>query len=174
MSDPVTVAEVDRVASTSLGFAAYFSPQDDVPSVILAHARMAQKSLVMKMYGFTLEPLLEVFIAKKQAGIAVQLLLDHTQAEGHAEKPIVDKAIAAGLDVVIGTSCQRAILHNKYLIIDGAVVISGSFNFSVTAEKEGNCLYVFRWPDLAKRHLDDFTAARQWVLQHEPQYQPKR
>jgi phosphatidylserine/phosphatidylglycerophosphate/cardiolipin synthase-like enzyme len=168
----VPVEEGEAVPSSSFAVNVYFSPQDDCTAVILNQARIAQRSLWMKMYGFTLEPLLDILLAKKAAGLDVQLLLDHTQAEGHAERPVVERAVQGGLAPVIGTSCKRAILHNKYLVIDGLVVISGSFNFSVTAEKEGNCLYVFRWPDLAKAHMDDFQSAKTWVLANEPQYQP--
>lgn len=158
---------------TELGFAAYFSPDDDVQVTILTHARTASKSLDMSMYGFHLPPLRDLFIEKHGQGVAVRLLLDHSQEAGRAEKPDVDALVAAGIDVAIGTSPKHAILHSKYLVVDGLVVLTGSYNFSLSAAKQDNTLHVLRWPDLAAKYTAHFERARAWVRANEPTMQPK-
>ena len=49
------------------------------------------------------------------------------------------------------------IAHNKIIIIDKQIVITGSFNFSKAAE-EGNAenLLIIRNPELAAIYLDNF------------------
>ncbi len=52
---------------------------------------------------------------------------------------------------------EHAIAHNKVMVIDGRVVITGSFNFTKAAEeKNAENLLVVRDADLAARYADNW------------------
>ena len=61
--------------------------------------------------------------------------------------------------IPVRIDAQHAIAHNKIMVIDGATVITGSFNFTKNAE-ENNAenLLVIRSPDLAAKYTANWQA----------------
>lgn len=130
-------------------------------------------------YGFTLQPLFNEIKAADAAGVHVHLLLDHTQACGHAESPMVHD-LAASLvhgDLTICTSpVAGQIWHDKALVAtDPAGLASsvwwGSVNFSASGFDQGNIAELCASEDLARALVARFTTQRYWARAHEPQYQ---
>ena len=120
----------------------HFAPYDDPASVIVSLAHSAVRSIHIDIYGFTYVPLMDELIAAHARGVTVNIVADHTQAEGTAEKPQLQRLVDAGIAVLIGTSSRGAIDHSKYLVIDEAVVGFGSFNFSDSARAQDNTFSV--------------------------------
>lgn len=150
----------------------YFAPQDDIQSVILGAATAETAELCMGMYGFHLPALRDIFLANHQKGLAQLLLLDASQAAGKYEHADVVMLINAGIDIVIGTSPLHQILHSKYLLCKSqATVLTGSYNFSLTAAKQDNTLQVFQGQEVWQEFRNHFENARQWVIDNEPQKQ---
>jgi phosphatidylserine/phosphatidylglycerophosphate/cardiolipin synthase-like enzyme len=120
-------------------FKTLWSPDDNVWSEILATINGAQKSILMMIYAFTKPELCDAIIAKHNAGLTVQCVLDLSQSTGTAERVQVQRLKDAGIDVVIGTSpVAHQIMHEKALIVDGTLTMTGSFNFSDSAETQVN------------------------------------
>lgn len=142
----------------------------------LAFLGQAQKTIRIMIYGFTLAAVVDCLIAKRQDGVDVKLLLDHTQAMGHAEKPELERLVAAGFvdgrDFLIGTSPEHhAINHLKATWIDGQHVFHGSWNYSISASEQLNSIEVVTAPELAATFDQVWAFAWQWVQVHETQYQ---
>ena len=58
-------------------------------------------------------------------------------------------------------------MHHKVIVIDGSIVITGSFNFTVSADKENDDnVLVIHNADLAKLYLQEFD--RVWGLATDP------
>ena len=74
----------------------------------------------------------------------------------------------AGIPIWI--DARHAIAHNKIMIIDGATILTGSFNFTKNAE-ENNAenLLVIRSPELATKYAANWNAH----LEHSEQYEAK-
>lgn len=145
-----------------------FSPNDDVQAEILAEVSTASKSIYVMIYGFTLAPLVDILIAKHLAGVDVQLVLDHTQAGGHAEVSQLERLKGAGVPYVIGTSPQaHAILHEKGIVIDGEKVITGSYNFSDSAKNQVNHCDFFLSCERATWFTDFFNSLKTWITTNE-------
>lgn len=117
-----------------------FAPYDvpDPAHHILDLVHSAAHEIHIDIYGFTWPPLMDALIAAHQARVDVQIVADHTQAEGTAEKPQLQRLVNAGVPVLIGTSSRGAIDHSKYIVVDQAVVGFGSFNFSQSALAQDN------------------------------------
>ena len=117
-----------------------FAPYDvpDPAQHILELVNAAAVSLRIDIYGFTWPPLMDALIAAHERGVDVSIVADHSQAEGAAEKPQLQRLVDAGIPLLIGTSSRGAIDHSKYVIADNARVGFGSFNFSASALAQDN------------------------------------
>jgi phosphatidylserine/phosphatidylglycerophosphate/cardiolipin synthase-like enzyme len=116
----------------------YFTPYDDAQTPLVALLQSATKKIRLADYSFNLEPVAQVLIAKHQAGLDVQVVLDKSQSAGSSEVPEVTQLKAAGVPLAIGGSDKGKIMHLKVTIIDDAIVASGSYNYTGTAELEDN------------------------------------
>jgi phosphatidylserine/phosphatidylglycerophosphate/cardiolipin synthase-like enzyme len=142
----------------------YFSPDDDVQDAFLAFVNSAKTSIRLADFSFNLPALVDILIAKHQAGVDVQLVLDRSQSAGPTEVPQIERLRAAGVPLVIGTSDQHRIMHDKFLIVDGEAVLYGSYNFTVAAQKESNFIVTENNTDLAALFTAAFTAIQSWIV----------
>ncbi len=157
----------------SFGIRSFFSPQDDIQSEIIKAVQEAKQSILIAIYGFHLPPLTDLLIEKHKQGVQVQCILDLSQSKGKAEKPEVEKLIKAGIGAVIGTSPKaHQIMHEKGMCIDGERIITGSYNFSISAADQVNHMDFMYSKDRAAWFTDFFNDLRTWIVKNEPQDQP--
>ena len=109
----------------------YFSPNGGCTDAILREIQAAQRSVYIQAYSFTSDPILQACKSAYQRGVQVLVVLD--KSKENEEQQIADALEATGIPVYIDG--HHAIAHNKIMLIDGRVVITGSFNFTVSAEK---------------------------------------
>lgn len=152
------------------------TPYQDAEKAFVAFLGTAQTQIRTMIYSATLVPYFGALVAAKQKGIDVKIIFDHTQAEGHYEKPQIEGLVKAGFvdgqDFLIGTSPEaHEICHIKATWIDGKHVEDGSLNYSPSGLKEVNTVSFSEWSEWAQ-YLDGvFTSLWDWILAHEAQYQ---
>jgi len=126
-------------------------------------------------YGFTLQPMIDQFLANHAAGDPLHIYLDHSQASGMAEKPQVQRLVDAGIEVTIGTSPEGSqfICHTKGIVcLDPAPWCwEGSVNFSVRGWHQLNTAMSFSSKDWAKNFVDQFKQIRQFAWDYERPFQ---
>lgn len=111
-------------------YAVYFSPKGGCQAAVVAVIGAAKKSVLVQAYGFTCKPITAALVAAHQRGVTVRLVLD---SEGKTARSNQGAACAAaGIEVT--WDAKHLIAHNKVLIVDGQVVVTGSYNFSASAE----------------------------------------
>src|SRR5262249_27452738 len=107
-------------------------------------------------YSFTADPLTYALVDAKKRGLHVDILLDHSnEKERYSDLRIfLDQGLAPLID------SDHAIAHNKVMIIDKKVLITGSFNFTNQAEHENaeNRLILKGNPDLVDAYRQNFLA----------------
>lgn len=161
-------------AEASVAVRTLFAPFDSTAEEYLTFVNSATRSLYVLIYGFHLPALTDLLIAKHKAGVRVNIILDHSQAEGRAESGEVQKLVDAGVPLLIGTSpVHGQILHTKATIIDGAAVESGSWNYSLSAAAQSNTLTFVHDADYARAYLDHWHRIWGFVRLHDMVYQPK-
>jgi cardiolipin hydrolase len=116
----------------------YFSPDQDCLTAINSFADGAQHQLLVADYSFVDPQLTEELVKLHQRGVEVRCVFDKTQAGGKAEQVQLAELKSAGVPYLIGHSEKDHIMHLKCMIRDGTDVLSGSFNFTSTAELEDN------------------------------------
>ncbi|MDQ9169837.1 phospholipase D family protein [Oxalobacteraceae bacterium R-40] len=146
-----------QVPSTAVqgSLQAAFAPWDDVEGIINEAIDQAKQQILVQAYLLTNKNIAQALISAKRRGVDVRVLAD---ARKHAEVPssrLVTLA-SAGIGVWLETDYENA--HNKVIVIDAATpqatVITGSFNFSWTAQHKNaeNILIVRNNPSLAARY----------------------
>jgi phosphatidylserine/phosphatidylglycerophosphate/cardiolipin synthase-like enzyme len=109
----------------------------------------------VQAYSFTSAAIAGAIVEAHKRGVAVQVVLDRGQ---RTEKySSADFVAHAGIPTFI--DAKHPIAHNKIIIIDEMVVITGSFNFTKAAEeKNAENLLVIHDPELAERYLENWRA----------------
>ncbi len=133
---------------------AYFSPEDGTLAHILEAVNSAHESIYFLAYSFTSDELAQALIDRSQAGVKVAGVFDEDQYHSN-EGTEYDRLLAAGVDVRLDGNPR--LMHHKVIIIDGRVVISGSYNFSNNAENNNdeNTLIIHN-QDIAASYFAEF------------------
>jgi len=132
----------------------YFSPDDGVAAAILPLLSSAKESIYFLAYSFTANDLGEAILERAKAGVQVHGVMEKDQVASNRGTEF-DPFRQAGLDVRLdGNSGQ---MHHKVFIIDRAIVIFGSYNFSASAEEQNdeNLLVIYN-PQIAAEFLKEF------------------
>jgi phosphatidylserine/phosphatidylglycerophosphate/cardiolipin synthase-like enzyme len=133
----------------------YFSPNGGATDAVVREVNNAQHEILIQAYSFTSAPIASALVAAKNRGIKVEAILDKTNVkQGYSVITFLENA---GIPVYIDD--QVKIAHSKIMIIDDTEVITGSFNFTKSAEFHNteNLLILKKDPHLIDRYLANFT-----------------
>jgi phosphatidylserine/phosphatidylglycerophosphate/cardiolipin synthase-like enzyme len=130
-----------KTGGFTLGYPAniktYYSPVDNVHGAILNAITNAKHSLIVGMYGWDDLELQTAIIEKmKDENVYVQLTLDSSQAGGTHEKALLVAGNFPSTTIAVGRSEKGAIIHIKCVVIDNAVLVTGSTNWSSGGEEK--------------------------------------
>jgi phosphatidylserine/phosphatidylglycerophosphate/cardiolipin synthase-like enzyme len=133
--------------------AIYFTPPAGGASGLIKQIDGAKKSIKVMAYGFTATNLAEALVRAKRRGVDVGLIQDEKSAQNNRETlPIL---LAAGIEV--RSDGKHAIQHNKVMLIDDDIVITGSYNFTKSAEsRNAENIMIVRSSYAAKRYADNW------------------
>jgi phosphatidylserine/phosphatidylglycerophosphate/cardiolipin synthase-like enzyme len=152
----------------------YMSPFHDTLGAYLDVLRSAEKSIHINIFGFHVPAMTDILIAKHKAGVVVDVILDHSQAEGRAELAEIRKLQLAGVPFLIGTSSRHGqLLHLKATVVDGQRVECGSWNYSESASDQLNDVQVIDDVRMAEWYLLVHDIVRAFIVRHERIFQPR-
>ncbi len=144
----------------------HFSPNGGCTAAVVRELGAARQTIQVQAYSFTSAPIAQALAQAKERGVQVEVILDKSNRT--ARYSGADYLVHHGIPTRIDAA--HAIAHNKVMIIDDKVVITGSFNFTTAAERHNaENLLVLRDPKLAGEYL------RNWKLHavHSPLYRPE-
>lgn len=132
-----------------------FTPGEDCTASIVSVLTDAKRVVLVQAYSFTSAPIARALVEAHERGIDVRVILDKSQV---SERYSIAKFLMnAGIPVWIDD--KVAIAHNKVMIIDEETVITGSFNFTRSAqERNAENLLIIRDRDLAAKYLRNWEA----------------
>ena len=135
----MTLALLDKYKRVIANYPAilrtFYAPVDDVAGALAALIDSATHSVVVAMYGFTDPRLADALRHKLIAeNVFVQLTLDASQAAGAHEAALLKREEYPATSIAIGHSERGAIMHLKLCVVDGRYTVSGSTNWSVSAQ----------------------------------------
>jgi phosphatidylserine/phosphatidylglycerophosphate/cardiolipin synthase-like enzyme len=109
----------------------YYSPDDGVATPLQEILNRAEKSIYFMAFSFTTDEFGEVIRTKAENGLTIAGVMEDEQVKTNIGTEY-DLFKQAGLDVFIDGN--RGQMHHKTMIVDGRIVITGSYNFSRSAE----------------------------------------
>jgi len=113
----------------------YFSPDDGTAAQIIAAIQNAEESIYFLAFSFTSDPIAEALLERAAAGVEVAGVFEESQYQSNTGGEF-DRLATAGLDVCLDGNAQN--MHHKVFIIDGKIVLTGSYNFSRSAEERND------------------------------------
>ena len=148
-------ATVEAPTVTDATIQAYFSPNGGCTEAVVEALGQANTTVKVQAYSFTSAPIAKALVDAYRRGVRVEVLLDKSQ---RTEKySSADFLAHAGIPTRI--DAQHRIAHNKAMVIDDAVVITGSFNFTKGAEHDNaENLLVIQSKDLAAQYTRNWEA----------------
>ncbi|MSQ95480.1 MAG: phospholipase D family protein [Gemmataceae bacterium] len=143
-----------RKVGSVLDIQVYFSPKGGCQAAIVREMMQARSEILIQAYSFTADPLTFALVELKKQGVAVDIILDKSnEIDRYSDLHFF---IENSMDVKIDH--EHAIAHNKIMIIDRKVVITGSYNFTNQAEGDNaeNVIVIKGNPELVNAYRENF------------------
>jgi phosphatidylserine/phosphatidylglycerophosphate/cardiolipin synthase-like enzyme len=141
----------------------FFSPDDGVADRLAELIRSARESVHFLAYSFTSDELASALLEAAAAGLEVSGVMDAEQSLSNQGGEYA-RFLQSGLDVRLDGS--PGLMHHKVLIIDRSIVVTGSYNFTASAEQRNDeNLVILHSPAVALTFLAEF---EQLYLQASP------
>lgn len=127
----------------------YFTPPPGAANAIVKAIDASQHEVLVQAYGFTHNAIAQALLRARDRGVSVQVLLD--QKSDHTNRYVID--LFNQRRVPLREDGKHAISHNKVMVIDESVVITGSFNFTNSAEtRNAENFLILKSVDLASQY----------------------
>ncbi len=132
-----------------------FSPEDQVEDKLLALTSEADSSIHFLAFTFTLDELGQTLLDKHASGMDVRGVFEGEMLPGSTGTEY-DRFRRAGMDIRLDGN--PALMHEKLMIIDGEIVVIGSYNFTRAADERNdeNVMIIYD-PHLAALFETEFT-----------------
>lgn len=132
-----------------------FAPEDGVTAKIVSEIAKATTFIYFEAFSYTSNPIFDAMKARMDAGVYIKGIFEEMQVLATAKYTKYKPLRRLGADVILDTNPNN--MHNKLMIIDGATVITGSFNFSAAAdEKNDESILILRSPLVADLYMKEF------------------
>jgi len=129
----------------------HFSPKGGCAEAVIYWIGRANQSIHVLMFIFSFDSIADALISARKRGVEVKVVLDKSQS--YSQFGVLE---GAGIEVRNDTNWE-GIMHNKIAIIDHEIVLTGSFNWTGTAESSNNeNLIVIRSVEVASRYESEF------------------
>ena len=147
----------------------YFSLYDTPRKEIIKNINQAEAFINIAMYIFTDKEIAIPLSKARERGVKVRVYLDQDQVDYKYSQSrfLVQKGIKARI------STNNYIMHNKFAIIDNRILLTGSYNWTFSANhRNDENLMVIDDPDVIARYqnyfeklwFDKYSAQRTRVL----------
>ncbi len=134
-------------------YKAYFSPGEDCRNAIIKNLKKAEKEVKVCVFTISDNKISTVLKDLHFKGIKIKIISDNDKQydRGSDINYLKDKGLSIKIDMT------DAHMHHKFAIIDRKILISGSYNWTVSAaEKNQENIIVTDQRDLIKAFNNEF------------------
>jgi len=111
----------------------YFSPRGGCEDQVLYWISRANESIHILIYSFTLDSIGNALLQAHTGGVEVQVVFETSQISQYSEYQRLKDA-----GITVRTDTNPNSMHDKVMVVDGIVVLTGSFNWSDNGENNNN------------------------------------
>ena len=133
----------------------YFSPNGGVASNIIKAINNSKSSIDLAIFDLTSRDITAALEKTKGSGVKIRIIADSRQAKG--AHSTITELIREGFDIKITHGEGRGIMHNKFAIFDGKLIVTGSYNWTNNAERFNyeNAVFITD-PNVIMQYQKDF------------------
>ena len=112
-----------------------FSDSGEAQSTLAAQLNAATGTICVAIYSFTDSRLAGALVHAHARGVDVRVIADKSQSTGKSSQVIyLQQTLGSDRVQVRAGRVVSGIMHHKFCVIDGRVVLTGSFNWTSRAE----------------------------------------
>lgn len=124
-------------------------------AAVIADIDAAQRRVDIVSFEYDLESVTEALLSAHRRGVQVRLVLDDGNLDDEDMARLTDELLAAGIPIVWDQ--RNAFMHDKFVIVDQAILWVGSWNLTVNdTYYNNNNLLRFAIPELAANFEAEF------------------
>jgi phosphatidylserine/phosphatidylglycerophosphate/cardiolipin synthase-like enzyme len=130
-----------------------FAPEDDAMNMLVPLVKQARESVHFMTFAFTHDEMGQQLVRQSRRGVDVKGVFESRNAtSSHSE---IHRLYCNGIDV--REDGNSANMHHKVFIIDGKIVVTGSYNFSNNSENTNDeNLVLVNNQAIADRYQEEF------------------
>ncbi|WP_322075480.1 phospholipase D family nuclease [Burkholderia cenocepacia] len=136
-----TIASAMQPLPAGAGYEVGFSPNGNALDVVVKGINSARASILVAAYTFTSKPIAVALVEASRRGVKVAVVAD--RAQNSKSYSAVRFLANQGVPVRLNGNYQDA--HDKFMVIDGQHVETGSFNYSAAAARKNAENVVLLW-----------------------------
>ena len=138
-------------------FEVYFSPWSDCENILRKYIFSANFSIYFALFDFTSEGIARQIIEKKKKGIRVFGIIERNKILPYSVFYLLED-----FGCKMKKSNMAGLLHDKFFIIDEETVITGSYNPTLSARRNIECLFIVKDKKVAKEFLKEWKNLWLW------------
>ena len=135
-----------------------FSSGDSIGQAVSESLRRANRQVTLALFGFNNNDLAAELIKLAQKGVVVRLKIDETKGSGRKTSALIGRLKSGGVEVQTVAPSGRN--HNKFAVIDGSRVLTGSYNWTIKAESNWENLLILDCAELASSYQREWEKIR--------------
>ncbi len=121
------------ISFNSQTFPSYaFSPNGGIKDIVIKAINSSKKSIKISIFSFYDTQIKDALSKARERGVKVQIVGDRVQG---SQSDVIKTLFNEGFDLKWSGGYNGGVMHNKFGIFDDRLLISGSFNYSISAEK---------------------------------------
>ena len=131
-----------------------FSPHAGATEAIVNLISEAKQTIRVAAYSFTSKDIAAALLQAHKRGVDVQVVLD----KSNAKAKYTSATFLANVGIPTRIDYKYAIMHSKFMVIDGDTVETGSFNYTKAAEQHNaeNLIIMRNYPNIAHQYQRDW------------------
>lgn len=122
-----------------------FSPDGGAEALVVRAISTARHSICMAAFSFTSPKIMKSLIDAKRRGVDIRIVVDEKANQVPASKSAMN--LLSNVGIPLRTISIYQIHHDKYIVVDGQHVETGSFNFTKSAADSNSENVVVVWND---------------------------
>lgn len=140
-----------KIGTTDINI--YFSPEDNIERIIIKRIKKAKNSIHFMAFSFTSDKIARELIRLRKKGIKISGVIEKTGAKSRYSE--YNKLRLEDIDIRLDRN--KKMMHHKVIVIDGRLLITGSYNFSKNAnEKNDENIIIVDNKSIAEEYLKEF------------------
>lgn len=140
-------------AATTCNVDVGYSPEGTAEGLVLTAIHDARSYIRLAAYTFSAPAIARELVDARRRGIDVAVIVDQKESHAKSQQAALNLLVTAGIPT--RTISVYPIHHDKYMVIDGTSVETGSFNYSSAASRRNseNAVLLSGCPALARSYL---------------------